>query len=97
MKKHYYLKNVTTLKLDSNKCVGCGMCAVVCPHGVFEIVDRKAVIFDKDACMECGACALNCAADAIYVKSGVGCANAVISGALRGKEPTCGCSTQPCS
>ena len=41
--------------------------------------------------MECGACALNCAQDAIYVKSGVGCAAGIIEGILRGTEPTCGC------
>jgi NAD-dependent dihydropyrimidine dehydrogenase PreA subunit len=86
-----YLKNVTTLKLNVDKCVGCGMCEKVCPHGVFEIRDRKAIITDKDLCMECGACAMNCAAVAIEVRAGVGCAAAVILGSITGTEPTCGC------
>ena len=90
--KHRYLENVTTLAFDADKCVGCGRCSEVCPHGVFEIDGRKARIVDKDACMECGACAMNCRAKAIEVSAGVGCAAAVIMSWFTGKEPTCGCS-----
>lgn len=86
-----YLRDVVTLKLDADKCTGCGLCVIVCPQAVFEM-DEKAVIVDRDACMECGACALNCAPEAIEVESGVGCATAIIVGAIRGTEPTCGCS-----
>ncbi len=86
-----YLKDVTTLALDTNKCTGCGLCVAVCPHAVFRIERRKAVIQDRDACMECGACAKNCAFGALSVRAGVGCAAAVIAGKLRGTEPTCGC------
>jgi NAD-dependent dihydropyrimidine dehydrogenase PreA subunit len=90
-----YLKDVTTLTYDADKCTGCEMCTIVCPHGVFEIQDGRAAIVDRDACMECGACALNCAAGAISVQAGVGCAAAVIQGAIRGTEPTCGCCDEP--
>ena len=89
-KKLRYLKDVTTLKLDTGKCTGCGLCVSVCPHEVFIIAEKKSRIVDKDACMECGACAKNCPEDAVYVKSGVGCAAAIIIGALTGREPTCG-------
>jgi NAD-dependent dihydropyrimidine dehydrogenase PreA subunit len=87
-----YLKNVTTLKLHIDKCTGCGLCETVCPHRVFRISAGKAEITDRDLCMECGACARNCAAGAIEVDAGVGCAAALIVGAIRGTEPTCGCS-----
>ena len=87
-----YLKNVAQLKLDSDKCTGCGMCVEVCPHAVFVIDNKKAIITDRDLCMECGACQLNCPFDALEVRKGVGCANAVIKGKLTGSEPTCGCS-----
>jgi ferredoxin len=92
MKQLRYLPNVSTLKLDVDTCIGCGMCAIVCPHAVFVVEDSKARIADLDACMECGACAVNCPVDAIAVRSGVGCAAGVIQGALQGTEPTCGCS-----
>ncbi len=91
MNGQVYLKNVVTLKLDESKCTGCGLCATVCPHGVFVITDNKAHIVNRDLCMECGACAGNCPVEAIEVNSGVGCAAAVIVGAVRGTEPTCDC------
>jgi len=87
-----YLPGVVTLALETSKCNGCRMCVQVCPHGVFEIEAKRARIADRDACMECGACARNCPEGAISVDSGVGCATAVILGALRGTEPTCDCS-----
>ena len=86
-----YLPGVSTLALDVERCTGCGMCTVVCPHAVFKVENKKARILDKDMCMECGACALNCADEAISVESGVGCAAAIIVGAIKGTEPTCGC------
>ena len=92
--KHRYLSDVTTLTFDSEKCVGCGRCAEVCPHGVFELHEKKAYVADRDACMECGACALNCAAEAIMVSAGTGCATAIIMSWFTGKEPVCGCSDE---
>ena len=86
-----YLKNVSSLKLDNDKCTGCGLCLQVCPHAVFSLNNRKIVINDPDACMECGACARNCQFSALTVKTGVGCAEAVINGLLRGTEPDCDC------
>ncbi|NLI93234.1 MAG: 4Fe-4S binding protein [Peptococcaceae bacterium] len=90
--KHRYLKNVSTLKLNTEKCTGCARCTEVCPHQVFALTSGRAEIKDKDACMECGACASNCPFQAIEVKPGVGCAAAIILGWLTGTEPTCGCS-----
>lgn len=91
MKTMQYFKNVVTLKLDSKLCTGCGMCAIVCPHAVFEIARGKAQILDIDDCMECGACSLNCKFGALTVKSGVGCASGILNGILNGTEPSCDC------
>lgn len=91
MKGQAYLKNVVTLELDNSKCNGCGMCAIVCPHNVFEIEGGKAEIIDKDACMECGACEKNCVQNAVTVRSGVGCAAGIIRGTLGGKDSDCCC------
>jgi NAD-dependent dihydropyrimidine dehydrogenase PreA subunit len=96
MKTLKYLKNVVTLALDQQKCIGCGGCVAVCPHAVFAVADHKAVIVDRDSCMECGACMMNCPAGAITVKAGVGCAAGVIRGMLQGTEPTCDCGKGSC-
>ena len=89
-----YLKGVAELKLDRDKCIGCGMCGVVCPHAVFSISDNKALINDIDLCMECGACSMNCPVSAITVRKGVGCAYAVLMRMLGGNKdgegPSCG-------
>jgi ferredoxin len=87
----HYLEGVSTLKLDQKTCIGCGLCAMVCPHGVFAVEEKKARILDLDRCMECGACARNCPVTALAVKAGVGCASAIIYGWLTGKEPSCDC------
>lgn len=80
-----YLAGVVTLELETAKCNGCGLCIRVCPHGVFEAEDHKVRIADRDACMECGACAMNCKPGAVVVRSGVGCAYAVLLERLRGR------------
>ncbi|MDA8169849.1 MAG: mercury methylation ferredoxin HgcB [Nitrospiraceae bacterium] len=87
-----YLSNAATLKLDAGKCAGCGMCIEVCPHGVFRLEGKRAVITDPDGCMECGACAVNCASGALAVDKGVGCAAAIINSILYGGEPSCDCT-----
>ena len=86
-----YLRDVVTLKLDEAKCTGCGTCMEVCPHAVFQMNSRHVEIRNRDACMECGACSRNCPFSAISVKTGVGCAAAVI-GAMLGRtdQPCCG-------
>ena len=92
MGKLKYLRDVVTLSLNMEKCVGCGMCITVCPHAVFKMNEKHVHIVDRDACMECGACAQNCPAEAITVKTGVGCATAVINAALGRKSSSCCCS-----
>jgi len=92
MKTMQYFKDIVTLKLDASLCTGCGLCVIVCPHAVFEIVHGRAQIKDVNDCMECGACARNCKFGAITVKSGVGCAAAIINGILTNSEPSCDCS-----
>ncbi|MDR3230364.1 MAG: 4Fe-4S dicluster domain-containing protein [Synergistaceae bacterium] len=86
-----HLKNVSTLSLDAERCVGCGMCLTVCPRGVLEMRDGRAKVADSDSCIECGACALNCPASALSVHPGAGCAAAVISGLLFGGDGECKC------
>lgn len=93
MKHMVYLKNVVTLQFNKEKCSGCGMCMVVCPHAVFGMNGGRVQIENKDDCMECGACSMNCPAGALSVQAGVGCASAVINSAL-GREGACCCVTE---
>ena len=83
--------NANTLEFDEELCINCGMCNMVCPHGVFAIGEQVAQLARREVCMECGACQRNCPTSAIAVDSGVGCAAAMIRAALTGKkEVTCG-------
>lgn len=86
-----YLKDVVTLELDGEKCIGCCMCLMVCPHAVFSMNNSHVTIEDRNACMECGACAKNCPAEALSVQVGVGCAVAVINSALGRTDSACCC------
>ncbi len=87
-----YLPGVVTLELDGEKCNGCRMCTLVCPHSVLAVDNGRARIVERNACMECGACVLNCPEGALSVDVGVGCASAVLKGKLRGTEPACDCT-----
>ncbi len=86
-----YLKDVVTLRLEQEKCIGCGICLSVCPHAVLALTNGKMEIANRDACMDCGACAKNCPAEAFNVRSGVGCAVAVINAMLGRKNSSCCC------
>jgi NAD-dependent dihydropyrimidine dehydrogenase PreA subunit len=89
--------DINTLAYNAGRCINCGMCSAVCPHGVFAPggdaarPERRAYVVRPAACMECGACQNNCPTEAIVVDSGVGCAAAMITAALTGNpEPSCG-------
>ena len=86
MDRFRYLPGVSTLKLNADACNGCGMCTMVCPHGVFRMENNKSAIQDLDGCMECGACAQNCQSGAIMVSPGVGCAAYIIQTWLKGTK-----------
>lgn len=86
-----YLKDVVTLQLDIEKCIGCGMCLQVCPRAVWKLIQNRAAIDNRDACIECGACSMNCPGEAIKVRVGVGCAAAVINSFLGRESSSCCC------
>jgi len=52
------------IKIDSEKCVGCGACTGTCPVEVLEMRDGK-VAYKGDGCIECGACVSSCPVEAL--------------------------------
>jgi electron transfer flavoprotein alpha subunit len=54
------------IRVDVNKCSGCGSCLPSCPFGLIEIVDEKARIKVED-CSLCGACRDACTFEAILI------------------------------
>jgi len=55
-----------SIKIITEKCVGCKLCVKTCPFGAIEVVDKKAVI-NLDKCTLCGACIESCKFDAIVL------------------------------
>ena len=51
------------IRIDSEKCLGCGCCIDVCSAGALEINDIAVV--SEDDCTECGSCIEMCPADAL--------------------------------
>jgi ferredoxin len=94
MQGYRYIEGTATLEVDRQRCVGCGNCAVVCPHRIFALSSEGLEVRDRDLCMECGACARNCPVEAITVSPGVGCAAALLVplvNRLLGRKMLSGC------
>lgn len=53
------------IKIDSEKCNGCGACAAACHEGAIEMVNGKAVLTREDYCDGLGDCLPACPVDAI--------------------------------
>jgi electron transfer flavoprotein alpha subunit len=54
-----------SIRIDVEKCTGCGSCEPVCPFGAIEVADDVAKI--KDNCNVCGACKDACDFEAIVI------------------------------
>jgi len=55
----------TIIKINSDKCTGCGECAATCHQGTIQIINGKAVLVDEHHCDGLGRCIGDCPSDAI--------------------------------
>ncbi|OOB76844.1 MAG: hypothetical protein BEN19_00460 [Epulopiscium sp. Nuni2H_MBin003] len=54
------------LKIDTNKCISCGICKTKCSF--LAIIEDSTYSINSHRCDECGDCYLNCPVGAIYLK-----------------------------
>jgi Pyruvate/2-oxoacid:ferredoxin oxidoreductase delta subunit len=56
------------VKIDEDKCTGCGQCATACAEGAIQIVDGRARLVSDSYCDGLGACLGHCPEGAITVE-----------------------------
>ena len=83
------------IKINEEKCNGCGACAAACHEGAIEMVDGKAVLTREDYCDGLGDCLPACPAGAISFEEREAPAydEAAVQSAKAAKTKTlpCGC------
>jgi len=60
------LRNI--VKIDEEKCNGCGLCVTACAEGAIKIIDGKAKLVSEIYCDGLGACLGHCPEDAITIE-----------------------------
>lgn len=56
------------IKIDEEKCTGCGLCIPSCTEGALQIIDGKARLVKEIYCDGLGACLGHCPEDAITIE-----------------------------
>jgi ferredoxin len=56
------------VKIDENKCTGCGLCATACAEGAIRIINGKAKLISETYCDGLGACLGHCPEGAITIE-----------------------------
>ena len=82
------------IKIDKEKCVGCGLCVSACHEGAIGLVDGKASLLREDHCDGLGRCLPTCPTEAITLQEREVSASAKTATAENSKQPetlACGC------
>ena len=56
------------IKIDGDKCTGCGLCVPVCKEGAIQIIDGKARLVSETYCDGLGDCLGDCPENAISIE-----------------------------
>jgi Pyruvate/2-oxoacid:ferredoxin oxidoreductase delta subunit len=56
------------IRIDEEKCDGCGACAIACAEGAIQIVDGKARLISENYCDGLGACLGECPQGALSIE-----------------------------
>jgi len=56
------------VRIDEDKCNGCGSCVIACAEGALKIIDGKAKLISENYCDGLGACLGECPQDAIIIE-----------------------------
>ncbi len=58
----------TIIRIDEERCDGCGLCIPACPEGALQIIDGKAKLVKESFCDGLGACLGDCPQDALTIE-----------------------------
>lgn len=88
------------IKIDEEKCSGCGLCAKACHEGAIGMIDGKAKLLREDYCDGLGDCLPACPTGAISfeLREAPAYNEAAVLAAKKAKEPPlpCGCPGSAC-
>lgn len=79
------LKKQPEIQFNTNRCIGCGECARVCPEGA-QVVEESLRFYDRKRCVVCGACVETCYAGGLQLVGKQVTAAEVVAEALRDRD-----------
>jgi ferredoxin len=89
------------IKIDENKCNGCGLCVINCAEGALQIIDGKARLVSETYCDGLGACIGECPQGALTIeeRESAEFSEEEVDKYLKGKRKAeatlpCGCPSQ---